>query len=59
VTAPGKVVSSKSGFNNPAQAQRLPDGNTLISGNDGLMEFDPQRKLVRQFEVSRGRFFAY
>jgi hypothetical protein len=55
----GKIVWSKGGFNNPAQAQRLANGNTLISDNNGVAEFDREGKLVRQFAASRARFFAY
>jgi hypothetical protein len=56
----GKVVWSNTGkINNPAQAQRLPSGNTLLSGDNGIMEFDAQNQLVRHIPVSRGRFFAY
>jgi hypothetical protein len=55
----GKLVWSKTGINNPAQAQRLPNGNTLISGENGLMEFDRQGNQVRRVQVSRSRFCAY
>jgi hypothetical protein len=55
----GKVVWELKGVDNPAQGQRLPDGNTLVSGTDGLMEFDPKGKLLRHFKMNRLRFFAY
>jgi hypothetical protein len=55
----GKIVWSKRGLNNPAQAQRLPNGHTLISETNHLTEVDAQGKLVRQLNVSRSRFFAY
>jgi hypothetical protein len=55
----GKIVWTKRTLNNPAQAQRLPNGNTLISTEGSLAEYDPQGNIVRQFRVSRSRFFAY
>jgi hypothetical protein len=55
----GKVVWSKVGINNPAQAQRLANGNTLISGADGLTEYDSQGNVVRRVQVGRSKFFAY
>jgi len=56
----GKLVWTLKGTaTNPAQAQRLPNGNTLVSANEGLMEFDPTGKIVHHFKVGRVRFFAY
>jgi hypothetical protein len=58
-TRSGKVAWRVAGLNNPAQGQRLPNGNTLISTSDGLMEYNPQGKVIRRFDVGRTRFFAY
>ncbi|HYV38799.1 MAG TPA: PQQ-binding-like beta-propeller repeat protein [Gemmataceae bacterium] len=56
----GKLVWSNTGkMINPAQAQRLPNGNTVISGENGVTEFDADNRVVRHLQVSRGRFFAY
>jgi outer membrane protein assembly factor BamB len=55
----GKIVWVKSNLNNPAQGQRLPNGNTLIATEEGLTEYNPQGNTVRRWTVSRSRFFAY
>jgi hypothetical protein len=55
----GKVVWSKRDLDNPAQAQRLANGNTLIAVQNALEEFNPQGKLVRRYDITRSRFFAY
>ena len=55
----GNVVWSKSGLSNPAQAQRIANGNTLVSDNSGLHEFNPQGKEVWHYRTSRGKFHRF
>jgi hypothetical protein len=44
----GKIVWSQTGLNSPYDSQRLPNGNTLISHNQGIIEIDPSGKTVWQ-----------
>jgi hypothetical protein len=55
----GNIVWSKGDLKNPAQAQRLSSGNTLIADEEGLHELDPESKLVWQLQTTRARFFRY
>ena len=47
-----KEVWSKDGLSNPYQAQRLSNGNTLITEASGLLELDPEGKKVWHKTVS-------
>ena len=52
-SAAGKVVWQVGGLNRPNDAQRLPDGNTLVGEGGRVREFDAKGLEVREIKLGQ------